>query len=160
IIPRGGTAIARAIDTSLGAFEARQGKFEAIILITDGEDHEGDVKDMTQRAADLGVKIFTVGIGTAEGDLLPLEKGGFVKDRSGQVVKSRLNEDTLKDIALATGGAYVQGLGPTLGLDQVFRDHIATMERRELASSLERRYEERFQIPLALALLLLVIEAL
>jgi Ca-activated chloride channel family protein len=160
IIPRGGTAIARAIDTSLDAFDARQGKYEAIILITDGEDHEGDVKEAAQRAAEQGVKIFTIGIGTAEGDLLPLGKDGFVKDRSGQVVKSRLNEDTLKDIALTTGGAYVQGLGASLGLDQVFRDHIATMERREVASTLERRYEERFQIPLALALLALAIEAL
>ena len=158
IIPRGGTALARAIDTGLDAFDARQGKYEAMILITDGEDHEGDVKDAAQRAADQGVKIFTIGIGTAEGDLLPLGQSGFVKDRSGQVVKSRLNEDTLKDIALATGGAYVQGLGPSLGLDQVFRDHIATMERREVASTLERRYEERFQIPLALALLLLAAE--
>jgi len=160
IIPRGGTAIARAIDTSLEAFDARQGKYEAIILITDGEDHEGDVKEAAQRAEDAGVKIFTIGIGTPEGELLPLEKGGFVKDRSGQVVKSRLNDETLKDVALTTGGAYVQGLGPSLGLDQVFRDHIATMERREVASTLERRYEERFQIPLACALLLLAVEAL
>src|SRR5262245_16259263 len=160
IIPRGGTAIARAIDTALDALDARQGKYEAIILITDGEDHEGDVKEAAQRAADAGVKIFTIGIGTPEGELLPLDKGGFVKDRSGQVVKSRLNDETLKDIALATGGAYVQGLGPSLGLDQVFRDHIATMERREVASTLERRYEEGFQIPLVLALLLLAVEAL
>jgi len=159
IIPRGGTAIARAIDTSLDAFDARQGKYEAIILITDGEDHEGDAKEAAQRAVEQGVKVFTVGIGTAEGDLLPLGASGFVKDRGGQVVKSRLNEDGLKDIALTTGGAYVQGLGPSLGLDQVFKDHIATMERREVASTLERRYEERFQIPLALALLLLVVEA-
>jgi Ca-activated chloride channel family protein len=160
IIPRGGTAIARAIDTSLEAFDARQGKYEAIILITDGENTEGDVKEAAKRAVDLGVKVFTVGIGTAEGELLSLGKDGFVKDRSGQVVKSRLNEDTLKDIALTTGGAYVQGLGPSLGLDQVFRDHIATMERREVASTLERRYEERFQLPLALALLLLIAEVL
>ena len=124
IIPRGGTAIATAIDTSLEAFDARQGKHEAIILITDGEDHEGNVKEAAQRAAEQGVKIFTVGIGTAEGDLLPLGQDGFVKDRSGQVVKSRLNDETLKDIALTTGGAYVQGLGPSLGLDQVFRDRV------------------------------------
>ena len=158
IIPRGGTAIARALDTSLDAFDARQGKYEAVILITDGENTEGDVKEAAQRAVELGVKVFAVGIGTPEGDLLPL-KDGFVKDRHGQVVKSRLNEDTLKDIALATGGAYIHGLGASLGLDQVFRDHIATMERREVASTLERRYEERFQIPLALALLLLIVEA-
>jgi Ca-activated chloride channel family protein len=159
IIPRGGTAIARALDASLDAFDARQGKYEVIILITDGENTEGDVKAAAQRAAELGVKVFTIGIGTAEGDLLRIDKGGFVKDRSGQVVKSRLSEETLKEIALATGGAYVQGLGPSLGLDQIFRDHIATMERREVASTLERRYEERFQLPLAAALLLLAAEA-
>lgn len=160
IIPRGGTAIGRAIDASLAAFEARQSKYEAIILITDGEDHEGDVKAATERAAAAGVKIFTVGIGTPEGELLPVDSGSFVKDRRGQVVKSRLDEETLKEIALGTGGAYVHGLGPRLGLDEVFRDHIATMERREVASSIERRNEERFQIPLALALLLLAVELL
>ncbi|MGH7787500.1 MAG: vWA domain-containing protein [Candidatus Binatia bacterium] len=159
IIPRGGTSLARAIDTSLEAFEARQGKYEALILITDGEDHEGDVKEAAARAAERGVKIFTVGIGTSEGELLPVGQS-FVKDRSGQVVKSRLAEDPLKEIAEASGGAYVRGLGPSLGLDEVFRDHIATMERREVASALERRYEERFQIPLGLAFLLLLLEQL
>jgi len=160
IIPRGGTAMARAIDAALDGFEARQGKHEALILITDGEDHEGDAKAAAARAKELGVRIFTVGIGTPEGELLPLGPDGYVKDRAGQVVKSRLAEDPLKAIALATGGAYVQGLGPSLGLDQVFRDHIATMERREVASALQRRAEERFQWPLAAALLLLAVEAL
>lgn len=160
IIPRGGTALARAIDTSLEGFDAREGKYEALILITDGEDHEGDVQAAAQRAKDQGVKVFTIGIGTDEGELLPLGAGGFVKDRSGQVVKSRLDEETLKQIALTTGGAYVRGIGPSLGLDQVFREHIAPMERREVASALQRQYEERFQIPLALAVLLLIVETL
>lgn len=160
IIPRGGTALARAIDASLEGFEAREGRYEALILITDGEDNEGGVEAATDRAKDQGVKIFTVGIGTDEGELLPLGGGGFVKDRSGQVVKSRLDEETLKKIALTTGGAYVRGIGPSLGLDQVFKDHIAPMERREVASALQRQYEERFQIPLLLAIVLLVVELL
>jgi Ca-activated chloride channel family protein len=160
IIPRGGTSLAQAIDSSLEAFEAREGKYEALILITDGEALEGDAAAAAGRAKARGVRIFTVGIGTPEGELLPLGADGFVKDGSGQVVKSRLDETTLKDIALATGGAYVQGIGPTLGLDQVFRDHIAPMERREVASALQRQYEERFQIPLGLAIALLVIEML
>ncbi len=162
IIPRGGTALARAIQTSVDAFEARQGKYEALILITDGEDHEGDVAEAAKLAAGRGIKIFTVGIGTSEGELLPLGEGGqgFVKDRQGQVVKSRLNEETLQEIAAATGGAYVRGVGPVLGLDEVFRDHIAKMERREVDSTLERRYEDRFQIPLGLGLALLALEAL
>jgi Ca-activated chloride channel family protein len=162
LIPRGGTALARAIETSLDGFEAHQGRHEALILITDGEDHEGDVDKAAQAAADRGIKIFTVGIGTEQGELIPVSEkgGGFVKNRKGQVVKSRLNEEVLQKIASTTGGAYVRGLGPALGLDEVFRDHIAKMERRELKSSLERRYEDRFQIPLAFALLALVVESL
>lgn len=163
IIPVGGTSIARAIAAALAGFEARQGKHEALVLITDGEDHEGKVDEAAQAAAERGVKIFTVGIGTAEGELIPARQDGsaaFVKDRQGQVVKSRLNEDILRQIAVKTGGAYVRGLGAALGLDEVFRDHIAKMERREVASTLERRYEERFQVPLLLALLLLFVEGL
>lgn len=163
IIPRGGTALSRAIETSLEGFEARQGKYEALILITDGEDNEGDAEEAAKRAADRGVKIYTIGIGTPEGELIPTGgKGqqGFVKDRRGQVVKSRLNEDVLQKIALASGGAYVRGSGASLGLDEIFNEHIAKMERREVASTLERRYEERFQIPLALALVFFVIDVL
>jgi len=163
IIPRGGTALARAVEVSLEAFEARQGRYEALILITDGEDHDGKVEEAAKLAAERGVKIYTVGIGTTEGEIIPIAaKSGasFVKDRQGQVVKSRLNEEALQQIAATSGGAYVRGLGTALGLDEVFRDHIAKMERREVASSLERRYEDRFQIPLAAALALLVVESL
>ena len=160
IIPRGGTALERAIDASLGGFEARQGKHEALILITDGEDHEGDAEAAAKRAMEAGVKVFTVGIGTSEGELVPASAGGqgFVKDRKGQVVKSRLDEDTLQKIALATGGAYVHGAGASLGIDEVFNDHIAKMEKRDVASTLERRYEDRFQFPLALAIAFLLVE--
>ena len=162
LIPMGGTALARAIDTSLKAFEARQGKYEALILITDGEDHEGNVTQAAELAAEQGVKIFSIGIGTTGGELVPLggAERGFVKDQDGQVVKSRLGEGTLQEIALTTGGVYARGLGPTLGLDEVFYDHIAKLERREVASALERRYEQRFQIPLALVVVLLVMETL
>lgn len=162
IIPRGGTSLSRAIETSLDAFEARQGKYEALIIITDGEENEGEAMVAAGTAAERGVRIFTVGIGTPEGELLPLPDGGagFVKDRKGQVVKSRLNESLLREIALKTGGAYVRGLGPQLGLDQVFDEHIARMERRDVESGLERRYEERFQLPLLVALLLIWVEAL
>jgi Ca-activated chloride channel family protein len=113
-----------------------------------------------KNASERGVKIFTVGIGTAEGELIPAEGGGFLKDRKGQVVKSRLGEETLKKIALDTGGVYLHAAGADLGLGELYRDHIATMEKRDLASTLERRYEHRYQIPLALAVLLLVVEQL
>lgn len=162
LIPRGGTSLSQAIATSLDGFEARQGKHEALILITDGEDHEGKVEEAAKQAAEQGVKIYTVGIGTDEGELIPVGTGKdtFVKDRKGQVVKSRLKEESLQQVAMTTGGVYVRGLGAALGLDEVFRDHIAKMEKREVASSLERRYEDRFQIPLALALVVLIAEFL
>ncbi len=160
IIPKGGTALAEAIDTALAAFEGREGKHQAIILITDGEDHEGKVKDATARASERGVKIFTVGLGTTEGELIPSERGGFVKDRNGQVVKSRLDEETLKQIAVDTGGVYLHATGASLALGDLYRDYIATLEKRELTSTLERRYDQRYQLPLALALLLLALEPL
>ena len=164
LIPRGGTAIERAIDAGIGAFEGRQGKHGALILITDGEDHEGDASAAAKRASDLGIKIFTIGIGTVEGELIPLGgragDQGFLKDRAGKVVKSRLDENTLRTIAEETGGEYVRASGSSLGLDELFRDHIATLERRELKSTIERRYEDRYQAPLAVALFLLAVEAL
>jgi len=160
IIPKGGTAIATAIETALNTFEGRQGKHQALIVITDGEDHDGAIDEAIKRASERGVKIYTVGFGTQDGELIPGESGGFLKDRSGQVVKSRLDEETLKKIAVETGGAYMHAGGTTFGLAELYRDYIATMEKRELASTLERRYEHRYQIPLALAFLLLLAERL
>ena len=158
IIPRGGTSLSAAIDASLDAFEGRQGTHQALVLITDGEDHEGDVKAATKRASERGVAVYTVGIGTTEGELIPTDAGGFVKDRSGQVVKSRLDEETLKQIAVDTGGVYLHAAGTSMGLTELYDDYIAKKEKRELASTLEKRFEQRFQVPLALALLLLLVE--
>ena len=163
IIPKGGTSLTEAIKTGLEAFEGRQGKHEALILITDGEDHEGHIDDAAKEAADRGVKIYTVGIGTTEGELIPTTVNGqqnFLKDRRGQVVKSRLDEDSLQKIATATNGAYVHASSGDFGLDAVYNDFIGKMEKRELTSTMERRYEERFQLPLLLALILIGLEPL
>src|SRR5262245_54051470 len=111
LIPRGGTNLTAAIDTGLEAFEGHQGNHQALVLITDGEDHEGSVADAVKRAAERGVKIYTIGIGTTEGELIPTEGGGYLKDRKGQVVKSRLDEDGLKTIAIDTGGVYLHAAG-------------------------------------------------
>lgn len=163
-IPRGGTALERAIDAGVAAFEGRQGKHGAMILITDGESHEGDALAAAERAAGQGIRIFTVGMGTADGELIPLEDEGggqaFLKDREGNVVKSRLDAETLADIAEKTGGTLVRAQGGTLDLDTLFENELAALDRRELESAIERRYEARFQAPLALALLLLAFESL
>ncbi len=163
IIPKGGTALAEAISASVAAFEGHQGKHEALILITDGEDHEGQIDAAAKQASEQGIKVYCVGIGTPDGDLIPITVDGqqtFVKDRKGQVVKSRLDDEALKKIATDTDGAYVHAEGPSLGLDVVYNDYIAKMERRELKSTMERRFEERFQIPLLIAALLFAIEPL
>jgi Ca-activated chloride channel family protein len=160
LIPKGGTSLAAALDTALGAFEGSEGKSQAIILITDGEDNEGRVEETTKKAQERGVRVFTVGIGTSEGELIPLETGGYVKDRSGQVVKSRLGESGLQQIATATGGFYLAAAGGALDLAALHREHIDTLQKRELKSTLERRFENRFQFPLGLAILLLAIEPL
>lgn len=161
IIPRGGTALAVAIDTSLGAFEGREGRHQAIVLVTDGESHEGDWKAAVARAKERGVAIFTVGLGTTEGELLPAEQGpGFFKDRRGQAVKSRLDETTLEQVAIDTGGVYLHLAGTGPGLAELYRDHIARLDPRELGSTLEKRYEARYRWPLLVALVLLLLEPL
>jgi Ca-activated chloride channel family protein len=160
IIPRGGTNLPAAIASALDAFEGRQGNHQAIVLITDGESHEGNLDEALKLATDRGVKIFTVGIGTAGGELIPSEVGGYVKDRKGQVVKSRLDEETLEKIAIDTGGVYLHAAGVDLGLGALYRDHIETMDKRQLESTMERRYEQRFQLPLVAALFLMAAEML
>lgn len=160
LIPKGGTALAPAIEAAVGAFEGSEGKHQAIILITDGEDHEGGVEDAAKKASERGIRVFTVGIGTPDGELIPLEAGGYVKDRSGQVVKSRLGESTLQQIATTTNGIYLAATGGGLDLAALQREHIDTLEKRELSSTLERRFENRYQFPLGLAILLLAIEPL
>ncbi|MBN1871995.1 MAG: hypothetical protein JW800_05420, partial [Candidatus Omnitrophica bacterium] len=128
----------------------------------DGEDHEGDPAKMAQRAKDENVRIFCLGIGTLEGELIKtVDQDGnkaFLKDREGNVVKSRLNENALRQIALATGGTYVRSSGADFGLDFIYDEKLSGMERRELKGQMNKVYHERFQIPLAIALLLLFYE--
>ena len=163
IIPRGGTSLAAAITSGISAFDGRHGKTAVLLIITDGEDHEGRVRQAAQEAADKGIRIYTIGIGTAEGELIPLAEAGqstFLKNQHGEVVKSRLEATTLQDIAIATGGAYIYTGGQDLGLDEVYTRYIGTLEGREFSSTIERRAYERFQWPVLIAFILLVVEPL
>ena len=163
IIPRGGTAIGVAIRTALKAFEAGEGRDRAIVLITDGEETEGDALAAADEAAKAGVKIYTIGVGTAEGELIPIREEGkpmeFLKDRDGAVVKSRLNEEMLKQLALKTGGIYVRSVPGDFGIDTIYDKGIAQLQRKEYQTRLQKRYIERFQWPLGLAFALLVVES-
>ncbi|MCX8073916.1 MAG: VWA domain-containing protein [Candidatus Binatia bacterium] len=161
IVPRGGTSLAAAIRTALQAFEGHEGTYRAVVLLTDGEDHEGGVDEAIELAAQSGVRIYTVGVGSPEGELIPTSEkgqGGFLKDRRGQVVKSRLDEVTLQKIAEKTGGAFLRGSTSQLGLETLYEEHLAKLDKRERKSTLEKRMEHRFWWLLAPAVLLLVFE--
>lgn len=160
LIPRPGTALSRAISTSVEAFRSRERKYKVLVLLTDGEDHEGDPVAAAQAAAEEGVVIHTVGIGSPAGEPIPMrdERGnitGYKKDRQGEVVTSRLDEEALRAVASTTGGLYVRATQGEVELDSLVAE-ISGMEKRELQSKLHAGLEERFQYPLALALLLLV----
>lgn len=163
IIPKGGTALGQAIRAGIEAFEGKQGRHTALVIITDGEDHEGDVEAAAQEAANAGIRVYTVGIGTPSGELIEVDNGGqrgFLKDRQGQVVKSRLDDEALRMIANTTNGAYLLMQGTQVGLEELYDDHISKMDKREISTSMQRRFRERFQIPLAIAFVLLAAEPL
>jgi len=164
VVPRGGTNIAAAIREALKEYDTTGSKHKAIVIITDGDNLEEDPMPVVEKAKEKGIKIFCVGVGTQEGDLVQVtnERGNkdFLKDENGNFVKSRLNESLLQTIALATGGVYVRASGSQFGLDLLYEREISNFEKREFQSKIERRYFERFQIPLAIAFILLIIEIL
>jgi Ca-activated chloride channel family protein len=131
-------------------------------LLTDGENHEGDPLAWMENAKREGLRIFCIGIGTREGELIPITSQGgqkeFLKDKQGHVVKSMLNEELLSMIALKTDGIYVRANGEDSVLKRIYEEILSKMERGEFEGKLRKYYEERFQIPLALALLLLLFE--
>lgn len=162
IIPVQGTAIAEAIRTATRAFGASERKYKVLVLITDGEDHGGDPVAAAEAAAEAGVRIFCVGVGTPDGELIPVRGDGrvaFLKDRQGNYVKTRLDEAALVEIARITDGSYIRSAGGAVGLEEVY-SRISEMEKKELGSRKYTQYEHRFQWPLALAVACLAAEAL
>ncbi len=163
VIPHGGTDIASAIREATVAFRGRADASKVLVLITDGEDLAGEALQAAQAAAREGVHIDTVGVGTPGGDLIalpPEEGGGFLKDREGRLVKSRLDESTLQAIAHATGGRYVSLASESGGLEALYREVLAPHAHQALEARTERIYQERFAWPLAGALLALLASVL
>ncbi len=156
-IPRGGTSISSAIEEAFKVFKEGDKKYKVLIIITDGEDHEGNIPALSKKAKKEGIKIFTVGIGTQEGELIQLS-GAFLKDRQGNVVKTRLNEKALRDIAFTTTGMYVHSTTAQFGLETIYQQRLSKMEKQDIKAQIVKRYHERFQIFIALALILLIAE--
>ena len=162
LIPRGGTAIEQALRTAIAAFPADGTADRVVLLVTDGEDHEGDPLALLPELKEKGIRVYTIGIGTLEGEMVPAGdgQGAYFKDRQGQIVKTALKEDVLQKLALGTGGTYVRSAPGDTGLERVFNESINNLKRSEQETRTAKIYEERFVWPIVAALLLLAWEAL
>lgn len=161
LIPVQGTAIGNAIDSSVKAFRTQDKKSKALILITDGEDQTGKALSAAKAASKQGVKIYTIGIGGEMGAPLPnlSGNGGFRKNQQGEVIISRLDETTLQQIALETGGSYVRSVTGDIDLKTIYKDQIKKhIEKKELKLERRKIWQERFQWFIFIALICLVIE--
>src|SRR5262245_29729330 len=163
LLPVPGTAIAQAIRAATDAFGESEQRHKVLILITDGEDHEGDVKAAVQAAADKGIVIYALGVGSPAGTPIPLrnergEVSGYKEDRDRRKVTSRLDEGSLEEMAAATHGKYYRSTPEGIELRKVWEE-LAGMDRKEISARMETTFEERYTIPLAAAFALLAAEA-
>lgn len=157
-IPIQGTAIGDAIHTAAKSFSAQSEKSRVIILITDGENHEDDAVQAAKDAAEMGIRIYTVGVGSLKGEPISID-GELLKDKDGNIVVTRLDEETLRKIAQAGNGAYIHAGMEEFGLNPIIKD-IRELEKEEFASIVFEEYNEQFMYFLAIALFLLVLEVL
>jgi len=155
-----GTALAEAIDRCAETFVTKAKKSKVLILITDGENHEGDAVESARKAAAQGVKIYTIGIGSENGVPIPLKRTGgnvvYKKDKDGNLVMTRLDQDILASIAREGDGQYFRA-GTNLDLAAIYQE-IMTMEKGDLGLNRMSVYEEQYQVFLAIALVLLLVE--
>ena len=163
-IPEGGTNISSAIALAMQSFGKSAVGNRALIIFTDGEELSGDAVNVAKTATDAGVRIFTVGVGTPQGSLIPItsENGetAFVKDSAGQVVKSKLDDKRLREIAQATGGFYVHLENGPRTMQQIYNEGLAKMQAAEIDVRLSRRPIERYEWPLGAALAALALSIL
>jgi len=161
IIPQGGSALQEAITTARTAFNTEGDNHKILVLFTDGEDHESGAVEAAKEAEEDGLRIFTVGVGTASGELLRAVdesgKSDFIRDEDGNVVKSRLNETLLREIATVARGFYLPLRGANT-LDMLYERGLAPLPKADISTKFIQRYHERFQWPLALGILLLLVE--
>lgn len=160
-VPTQGTAVGEAIEISIKALNHDGEKNKAIIIISDGENHEDDAVKAAKEAVSKGIVIHTIGMGSTQGAPIPIYRGrtqlGFKKDKQGNTVVSRLNEEKLKEIAETANGIYVRATNSSTGLRSIF-EHINSMEKKEYESKQYTDFEDRFQPFIALALLILLVE--
>ncbi len=162
LIPYPGTALDSAIELAIKSFSRKERKYKALILLTDGENHSKNIMESVNEAKKEGIRIFTVGIGSPEGEPIPVRDGSgnitdYKKDKKGAVVMSKLDEKTLRGIALKTGGRYYRSTRNESEIENIY-DAISGMDKKQLESKLASQYEDRYQYFIFIVLVLLVIE--
>ncbi len=161
-IARGGTNVSRAIDQAIRGYDQTPNQYKVVIIVTDGDNLEGDPLASAKKAKETGIKIYCIGIGTPEGELIQIvnDQGEkeFLKDNNGNFVKSRLNERLLQQIALTTDGRYVRSSGAEFGLDYIYAHELAKLPKHDIEAKMKKHYFDRFQIPLSIAFVLLLWE--
>ena len=157
-VPIQGTAIGEAINTAIRSFSAQSEKSRAVIVITDGENHEDDPVAAAKQAAEMGVRVFTIGVGSPEGKPIPMD-GELLKDKEGNIVVTRVDESVLQDVAAAGNGAYVRAGNSEFGLNPII-DDIRKMEDEKYSSIVFEEFDEQFMYFMAIALFFFVLEML
>ena len=157
-VPVQGTAIGEAINTAMRSFSVQSEKSRAVIVITDGENHEDDPVAAAKQAAEMGVRVYTIGVGSPEGKPIPMD-GELLKDKDGEIVVTRLDEKVLQDVAQAGNGLYVRAGNSEFGLNPII-ENIDRMEDEKYSSIVFEEYDEQFMYFLGIALFFFVLEML
>ena len=153
-----GTDIARAIDMATHSFTQEEGIGKAIIVITDGEDHEGGALEAAKAAKNAGMRVYVLGVGSSNGAPIPIPgTGDYMKDNTGNTVMSALNEDMCRQVAQAGGGAYIHVENNSAAQDQLDNE-LDKLAKKETTSTVYSEFDEQFQAVAILALLLLILE--
>lgn len=159
LIATQGTDLAGAIELSSKSFTQQDKVGRAILIITDGEDHEGGAIEAAKKARKNGIRVFVLGVGSAKGSPVPDGNGGYMKDNTGQEVMSALNEDMCKQIAEAGGGAYIHVDNTSLAQRQL-NEELTKLQKGDISSVIYSEYDEQFQAVGILVLIVLIIETL
>lgn len=156
-VPVQGTALADAINTSVKSFSQESKNSRAIILITDGENHEDNPVEAASTAKGLGIQVYTLGIGSSEGKPIPLPGGDFLKDKDGNMVVTKLDEKTLAEVAKAGDGIFVKAGNSDFGLDALV-EKIHNLDKQSYKSVVFEDFDEQYMYFFAIALFFLIID--
>jgi len=160
MVPKQGTAIGRAIELAANSFSFNSSTGKVIVVISDGENHTDDPLEAAKMAADNGIAIYTIGIGSPEGAPIPIGNNQeLLKDNEGKVVITRLDEEMLTKIAVTANGKYVRATNTQFGLLPIY-EALKKVDRKEIKDKIYTEFNEQFQYLLAIAVVLLIAEIL